>query len=98
MMCPSCSMTTLSRNPSQLAQIGDRLLRARTALGLNQRQFALQAEIAANTYNQWERAIGRPSLDQAMKLCDAHGLTLDYIFRGDISGLPMRIAERLRNI
>lgn len=53
------------------------------------------AGIAPNTYNQWEKGKQPPALDQAIRLCDVHGLTLDWIYLGDASGLPLRITSRI---
>ena len=76
--------------------IGPRLIQARQALGLTQSEVADAAGIGRNTYNQWETGAERPSLGLALKLCDTVGLTLDWIFRGDPSGLPFRIASSLQ--
>lgn len=76
--------------------IGARLMQARQALGMTQAQMADQAGIARNAYNQWERGVERPSLGLALQLCDTFGLTLDWIYRGDPSGLPFRIASGLQ--
>jgi len=75
--------------------IAERLLKTQHALGLNQRQLCARAGIATNTYNQWVKAKGRPDLDEAFKLCDAFGLTLDWIYFGDPSGLPHALAIKL---
>src|SRR5258706_3691859 len=80
---------------SRYKQIGRRLARAREALGLSQVDFCRAAGIAANTYNQYEKGVSRPELDKGLAICRAHGLTLDYIYRGDVSGLPIRIAGKL---
>lgn len=75
--------------------IGLRILAAREALGLNQRTFAVLADISPQAVNNYEKGNQRPSVDQAIMLCRAHGLTLDWIYRGDRSGLPQRIVEKL---
>ena len=76
--------------------IAARLLATREALGLNQRQLCKIADIATNTYNQWENAKGRPDLDGAFKLCDAFRLTLDWVYSGDDSGLPHDLVLKMR--
>ena len=80
---------------SQVDQIAARLIASREALGLSQADLCRRAGIARNTYNQWETAKGPPRIDQAMKLCDALGYTLDWIYRGDPSGLPYQMASSL---
>lgn len=80
------------------AAIGHRLRLARTVIGSQQADFAAKAGIAQNTYNQYERGKKRPSVDNALKLCDAYMLTLDWIYRDDPSGLPYRFADSLRDL
>ena len=75
--------------------IAERLIATRKAIGLKQAEYAERAGIPNNTYNQYEQAKGRPSLDFAFKLCDTYGLTLDWIYAGDPSGLPYRITKNL---
>lgn len=81
--------------PTSLDAIAYRLRITREALGLNQTQFCGMAGIARNTYNQWEQGKGRPELDKALALCEAHSLTLDWVYRGVIGGLPYELASRI---
>lgn len=80
------------------AEIGKRLALARAVVGTGQADFAEKAGIAQNTYNQYERGKKRPSVDNALKLCDTYMLTLDWIYRDDPSGLPYRLADSLRDL
>jgi transcriptional regulator with XRE-family HTH domain len=83
--------------------VGRRLTIARQAFGLDQGEFAALAGIAASTYNQYETGKNMPDLKFANAICDAHRLTLDYIYRGDSSALRREIhaaiyaAQKLRN-
>jgi transcriptional regulator with XRE-family HTH domain len=76
--------------------VGARLILTRQAIGLGQRDFAARASIAANTYNQYEAGRNFPALDQAHALCDAYELTLDWIYRGDPSGLRYQLADAIK--
>ena len=78
--------------------IGERLRLTRMVFGLAQGDFAQKASIAANTYNQFERGRKRPSIENAIALCDTFNLTLDWIYRGDASGLPYRLHEAIKSI
>lgn len=78
-----------------LDAIAQRLELTRTALGLSQSEFADRAGIARNTYNQWEKAKGRPQLDGAIALCQTYNLTLDWVYFGDKSGLSYALAQQL---
>ena len=77
--------------------VATRLRATREAFGLGQNEFARRAGIASNTYNQYEQAKNLIRLDFANQICDTYGVTLDWIYRGDPSGLPVRIANLLHN-
>lgn len=85
-------------HPRSIEAIADRLARTRAALGLNQTELCARAGLAKNTYNQWECGHGRPGLDYAIQLCEAFGLTLDWIYLGDDSGLRGHLLDRLRGL
>jgi transcriptional regulator with XRE-family HTH domain len=76
--------------------IGRRLELSRQALGLQQNEFCSRAKIATNTYNQYERGKKRPSIENAIKICVAHRLTLDWIYRGEMSSLRYEVADALK--
>ena len=75
--------------------IGERLRVTREALGLSQATFAKAAKVSASAYNQYERGRMRPAIDQAIRLCEGHKLTLDWIYRGDPSGLKYSLADQI---
>lgn len=75
-----------------------RLVQTRTALNLGQTEFAIKANLAQNTYNQFERGKRRLSLEAAHALCDEYRLTLDWLFRADLSGIPHALAKTLRRL
>ena len=79
-------------------KIGERLRITREALGLNQAEFARRAGLSRNAYNAYERARERPSLDNAIRLVDAHQLTLDWVYSGDNSGLRSSLADAIKAI
>lgn len=78
------------------AAIGHSLLLTRQALGLAQKDFADRAGLAANTYNQYESGKNVPAIDRAHSICDAYQLTLDWIYRGDPSGLRYQLADAIK--
>lgn len=91
-----CGMST-EHNPGRLEAIASRLIQTRKALGLNQRRLCNLAGVEPNTYNQWEKAKGRPELDQALKLCQTFGYayTLDWIYRGNALSLDPQFRGKL---
>jgi DNA-binding XRE family transcriptional regulator len=80
------------------AAVAMRLQLTRDALGIKQGAFAEAADIRPNTYNQYEKGKNLISLEEAHKLCDAHNLTLDWIYRGDQSGLRASLADAIKAI
>lgn len=77
------------------AAIGQRLTLTRQALGLNQTVFAERAGILRTAYTQYESGEKRPSIQSAIALCDTYDLTLDWIYRGDLSGVRYEIAATI---
>lgn len=94
------------RNQSERSseEIGKRLAVTRQVLGLlqgriiHQNEFSQKAGLTPSQYNQYETGSKRPSLESAHLLADAYSLTLDWIFRGDPSGLRYDIAEAIKAI
>lgn len=75
--------------------IGKRLKAIREITKLSQKDFAARAGIRDTTYNQYERGVSQPKVEYAYALCDTYGLTLDWIYNGDPSGLPFRYTKEL---
>lgn len=78
--------------------IGRRLALTRQVLDLQQNEFCERAKIAPNTYNQYEKGKKRPSVENAIRLCESYHLTLDWIFRGDPSGLRYELADAIKAV
>ena len=83
--------------PSQtdIDAIARRIVATREAMGLKPADICRLTGMAPNTYSMWEGAKGRPSLDQAMLFCEATGVTLDWIYRGNRTGLPFELASKI---
>lgn len=82
--------------PERNRLVAQRLLWTRTALQLKQNKFATDAGLSPTTYNQWETGVVHPPVDGAMKLCEAHELTLDWIYRGKMGSLPSTTADGIK--
>ena len=76
--------------------IGRRLELTRAVFGLAQNEFCVRAGIAQNTYNQYERGVRTPSLENAIALVKVYDLTLDWLFLGDPSGLRYDTADAIK--
>jgi transcriptional regulator with XRE-family HTH domain len=95
--CMSAFEMAPNNHHRSLEAIAERLRMTREALGVRkQKDFAERAQISPNTYNQWEKGRVYPDLQYAIRLCDEYGITLDWIYLGDPSGLPYHIARLLR--
>ena len=57
--------------------------------------FAAGAGIQKSTYSNYEKGEREPTVENAIKLCDRYELTLDWIYRGDPSGLKYTLADQI---
>ena len=78
--------------------IAMRLRHAREALGVNQREFARRVNLKPNRYSQYETGARALTIDAAHRICDEYGVTLDWLYRGDRSGLPHHLALDIAQI
>lgn len=69
--------------------IGRRLagLRAAYGAGLSKQEWAQRNGFNPTQYHNWESGLRRIPVDQAERLCDTYGLTLDWVYRGRRDGL-----------
>ena len=78
-------------------EVGARLEATRLALGFDhQADMCREIKAEPNTWNQWERGVRLIDLGVAIRLCSRFGLTLDWIYRGDMAGLPLSLAGKVR--
>lgn len=78
--------------------VARRLAQTRLAIGLDQEQFGEGAGLSQPRYNQYETGKRLLTLSAAMLLCERYLITLDWIYRGDPSGLPSRVHDQIRAI
>jgi transcriptional regulator with XRE-family HTH domain len=88
-------MTMDLYNGRDRESVGARLELTRAAVGLSQAEFASAAGLKASAYNQQEKGNKLPGLDAAQALCDHYHLTLDWVYRGDSSGLQYKLAASI---
>lgn len=81
-----------------LKAIAERLKMIRAAVhgGMTQAAFGRLVGIEPQAINNYETALRRISIDQAVKVCAATGVSLDYIYRGVTSQLPAEIATAIQ--
>ena len=76
--------------------IGKRLAAIRLAeSSMTQTEWAKKHGFSVTQYNNWEKGVRRITVDEAERLCDLYGLKLDFIYRGNVSGLPENIKNLL---
>ena len=76
--------------------VARRLTRTRQAFGMQQQEFGVSAGMSQPQYNQFETGKRLLTLHYALALCERYGLTLDWLYRGDPSGLPYSLHEKIR--
>jgi transcriptional regulator with XRE-family HTH domain len=76
---------------SSTAEVTARLKTTRKALKLSQAALCRLTGISPQAWNNVETGDARIGLDNAIQLCDATGLTLDWVFRGIRSGMSTEI-------
>lgn len=88
-------MSDLGLPPSSKKAIGRRLELTRESLGMAAGDFAAKAGVSKSAYSNYASGERAPTLKQALKLCAAYELTLDWLYRGDPSGLKYNLAEQI---
>lgn len=76
-------------------QVGRFLYLIRMELDPNRVRFARGLGVHYSVWAKWEKGQRYPDPAVMMALCDAHGVTMDAIYRGILEGIPNR-AVRLR--
>lgn len=92
-------MMMVSKNhaPDSLPAISARLKLTREAMGFSQAQWCRLVGIETPAWNNYETGLRRISVDQALKVSQATGVPLDWIYRGLMSaGLPMNVQTELQ--
>lgn len=81
-----------------LADIARRVEALMTSLGHTQTSFALLVGISQPALNNYIKGIRRPDIDVAIQMHMRTGVTLDWLYVGDRSGLPSRLLETLPDL
>lgn len=78
--------------------IARRLIVLMHALGYKQAAFASLIGISQPALNNYLQGIRRPSLDVAIDIQVKTGVTLDWLYLGDRSGLPAKLMAALPDL
>lgn len=74
--------------------ISARLSRLRTAVSMSQAELCRAIGVAPNRWNQYESGERRITIEVVAKLRQRFGVTSDWVYFGDESGLPQRLTDR----
>lgn len=69
------------------AEVGSRLRLTREALEMDQGQIGIILAVGANAVSQYEKGVRLVDPEKMARLKHAKGVTLDWIYAGDPSGL-----------
>lgn len=93
--CGKAKRMRKKRDAKWLSEVGDRLEALRVAFGHDQVDMATIAGASQAAYSNYVRGERPLDIEAAMALCRRFQVTLDWIYRGDPSGLPYALAEKL---
>ena len=88
----------IEKNVRWQRMVGNRLQLTRIALGKTQAELARVLLISPQRWNNYERGARPIDVEFAVRLCERFGVTLDWLYRGVIAGLPYDMAQRLGSI
>lgn len=86
----------MSKPNIDAAAIGKRLSDVFFVLDKKPAQVARETKILETALSQYLGGKRPVTLQVALVLCEEYDLTLDYIYRGDMSGLRSKVADALR--
>lgn len=80
------------------ADVAKRLKTLPDALDINAAELCRRINCKPNAWSQYVAQDGKRKITLAIanRLCDEFKLSLDWIYRGDASGLQARLIEKLR--
>ena len=95
-------MAVRERDPESTEAIGERIVETRLAMGYGgvggQARFAARIGASPQKVNNWERGSKRISVDEARHLRRTLGLSMDWIYCGDMRLLDNDIATKINDI
>lgn len=75
--------------------IGARLRRTRQALGLRSSDICAELGIRRSTWSMDEAGKALPNVHDMVRFAERYGVTLDWIYRGRLSGVDYDLAKKL---
>lgn len=90
-----CGAALIWAMPQTTKAIASRLKMTREALEVPSADLCRAIDCKPNRWSQYESGERRITEAVAIRLCDAYGLTLDWIYRAKPDGLPARLHQKL---
>ena len=87
--------TYLPRAASREAT-GRRIRATRLALGMKQKEVYDPIGVNKTTYSNHDTGYSRPNIEDGIRIARHFGVTLDWIYLGDLSGVPHGLAEAIK--
>lgn len=78
--------------------VAKRLVALMKATDTNQTAFAGLIGVTPSALNNYLKAIRRPEIDVAIQIQVKTGVTLDWLYLGDRSGLPARLLQKIPDL
>lgn len=76
-------------------RVGPRITGARMVLDLSKAQFADAIELDRSTLTKVEKGEKGLDIAKGVRIADLYGFGLDYIYRGDLSDVPLDLRPKL---
>jgi transcriptional regulator with XRE-family HTH domain len=73
-----------------------RLAQFTAATGLTPAEICRRSGLKENAYSQYVNGQRRITVDAALKLREAFGVTLEYLYTGDMQGLPYSMGTAIK--
>lgn len=97
---PSCPRDSVGQEMAaapDATEVGHRLRALRESLSLTRAEMADANSIDRTNYGRFEDGKRLITIDIAFRLKVRYGITLEWLYAGEMGSLPMAVAERIRN-
>ena len=96
-------MATRQTSPENTQEVARRLRMTRQAFGMKKAPWSRFVGISAQSWNNVEGtergpAANRISVDEALKVCRATGVGLNWIYRGNRDDMPVKVAIKIAEL
>ncbi|MDR9393958.1 MAG: helix-turn-helix transcriptional regulator [Roseovarius sp.] len=81
--------------PTDPPVVARRLAAARNALGLSKAELADQLGIDRSSYTKIEKGSKPLLAPSAFRLYELHGIDMNYIYLGQVGGLPAKLSSKV---